>query len=821
MNDPTLVVLLGPRATRLVEKIQRMALGSDQANSGGLRIVQVVPNLPTEFLQNTRAADIYYALTTSYTTTDKAENTDKSLGESLDEIALAVDELLTKYTNDGGISQLLVTLVGYAECQVTLALWKALAEGIRERLLRRLAGLPTTITINYSGIVALPVQAEDDATRWRDGERYAWLREAYSCDWFYNIFFLSRASTDLTGASRPVLSENDVDDLIAASIYTLATTGLINSMPLPLLRISDGRFSSSLGLCYLDLPIARIRSGAARTSAADLITELLSRQRRVLKEEAERAFAQEKLDGSGLLERLLATTRPSDNLITQLQLPALEYNRIQELGEIPDRLRSYSTWLGQQRVVQLAAQVDANAIITRSDLQEKLYLLTATRADNGANTSPDYGRNFLIESWDLSAEMKRRVDDTTDLSTLSRVFGDDDLALQTAVEAADESALDACYQGLADALRNRVMPLAVFLRYGILSSVTAILAFVRLRIQFGTVPASLVALLLFISALIPAILTCMQSQQRIRRSRDRYMDTIVAYHRGTFFRYIIESLRTIIERLQEVIGDPTNYRNNDKYAQSERRSLEDAATALELRGKAFRLPLPSYGNTFIQSVEEYIEPFPVYRFRCWEIDDPNKMLSEIQSGSRIGWLPEPGEKLDVRLETVTQRIYNFCNEGFSYLNEVSLLSLLAKYKAQSALGTLRARIELTARYYHPAQPVPGNSPMWFLGFRDATLDDISKALSASRGWMGTVNNLNVLETNRLIAVNLGWDLDLRSFPLIQFWERAYRAEKNLLTWHPGIAEIEVLPDPLVEPTPDDEQFTEKTIDLSSTLEPLI
>jgi hypothetical protein len=441
-------------------------------------------------------------------------------------------------------------------------------------------------------------------------------------------------------------------------------------------------------------------------------------------------------------------------------------------------------------------------------------------ADGGADSSPDFGRNFLVECWDLSAEMKRRVDEATSLSALALAYEDNDLATLTTIDTTNEERLEGCYTRLATAVRTRVVPLAVYLRYGMLGVATALVAFVRLRAQYDTLPAWVTAVLLLLATIVPAILTCLQSRRRIRRCRDDYMTAIVAYHRGTFFRYTIEQLRKVIDRLQDVIGDPTSYRDEERYAQSARRTLEDAAAALALRGKAFRTLLPPYGNSFIRSVEAFIEPFPVYRFRRWEIDNPNLMLGELQASRGVGWLPNPDDNLDVRLDAVARRIFTFCDEGFAYLNEVSLLSLLAAKESRSALGILRDRLELTARYYHPAQPVTGNKPIWFIGLRGATRGDILQALAAPQGWMSQVNDLAVTEMNRLVTINLGWHLDLGSVPLFRYWERAYRAEPDLTVRHPGVADPATLPDPLANPAPATAPDREQGLDFAVVPEPL-
>jgi hypothetical protein len=805
MDDPSLILLLGPRAGRLNESISRVLSEGDKEGIPRARLVSIVPDVPDGFLASARAADIYYAYAQTPAISGAGEagvneqgrDGEPNLETAIKGAADSARDLVTTQAVTQGVSRLIVILVGFATCPVTLGLWFSVARSIREQLRQRLAGLPQNVSVEYMGIACLPLEASAEDERWRDAERYAWLREVHACDWFRYHFFLSRAGADWEGGGRPVLTEEDMDDLIAACAHALVRTGLIDALPLPLLDQATRTGTSSLGVFCLDLSIGRIRLSAAKMTAADVIAALLSRRSPVTRKEAREALGEKELGGAGMLDRLLETTRPGENLVNQLILPSLEYDQVREIGELPDRLRSYSAWLGQQRVSQLADRLDANRDSILASIPQDVHEVTLARADSGPESSPDYGRNFLSAAWDEVDEVQRQVDQASSLEGLARLFGSADLADQVTVETTDEADLDRWYDRLGDAIRNRVVPLAAFLRFGLLGTLPAALALMRLGSQFGAWVAWPVAAVFFASGLTTAALTCLQSRRRIIRRRDAYMDAIVQFHRGNFFRYAIEQLRKANGALREAIGDPANIRAQE-YETSELRVLGDAEAALELRGESFRQPPPSYGNRFVKSAEEMIEPFPTYRFRRYETVDPNALLAELTSSGRIGWLPGPGERLENKIDDAANRVLEFCNQGFDYLEGISLRSLLAPNASPGCLAGIRVTIDSTARYYHPAVPIPGSSPVWFLGLSGSPRGEIRQALQAPDGWLPMVNDLPLSVQNRLAAVNVGWNLNVREVDLFGYWRRAYLDEDDPALLHPGVDEATQLPDPLAE-----------------------
>lgn len=829
MNDPSLVLLLGSRMAGLAEKIERIVAEYDQADARRTRVLPIAADLPQGFLRDARAADIYYALVESAsaampTSANGGEDAPASESEEefpqdrTDEVAQyeqqirmivdAASDLLTQ-RNTGAVSRLSVILVGSASCPVTLGLWLPLARTVRERLRQRLAGLAANLRIDYIGMVTMPLEAT--ATElWRDVDRYAWLREALSCTWFRFLFFLSRASADLDGEGRSVLTEDEADDLTAAAIHAVTHTGFVETQPTPLLRTPPNILvASSMGLYFVDLPIKRIRRRAAGMTAAEVIAAYLARRRFVSLDETKQTLVQAQLDGAGLLNRLLLTTRPGENLVNQLILPTLEYNQVQEIGELPDRLRSYSTWLGQQRVSRIADRVDANLDPLVKTLPQDLHTQTASRTDAGPGTCPEYGRNFLTAAWDLNETILRQANESSTLESLARTYENGELADQVAGPVVTDTELEGAYSTLANAIRNRVVPIAAYLRFGLLGFLTALLTLVRLLPQFGPWVASAVAVMFLASGILTAFLTCLQSQRRIRRRRDDYMRSIINYHRGNLFRYVVEQLRTVLQTLQRTIGDPANLTAKE-YATSERRILEDAADALAMRASAYRTRLARYGTLFINDAEDLIDLFPTYRYRQQEDVYPDAILSDLLSVTPIGWLPGPDDSLMDTVDRATNRIFDFCDAGFEYLNEISLLSILRSPASSASLARIWGKITSIACYYHPSLPMPGYHSIWYLGLSGTTVQEIRRVLSVPSAWCPSAIDLPVSVPNRLVAMNLGWNLNISGNTLLQYWRRAYQAEDAAFL-HPAVDDISQLPDPLS--ADDEDQGSQRLLDI--------
>lgn len=741
------IVLVGPRAASLVERFAPLG-----------RVVSVLGGVPDEFSRSARSAQVWYALI------------DDRPPETLDSLR-AMREAIEEVARSPSGGEMIVVVVGSARCTVCLGVWSAVLDAVRDDLLRvaNVMNLPASIV----AIASLPEVAESVDGEWRDAERCAWLFEAVSNSAWSHLVLLSPAAVADDGERQDILDEEAMSELVENVVDAAVSTNLMARLDVKWSPLPSERQVESLGVASLEYPARWLEEREADLLGASVLRLFLDESFVISPAAAREALREEGLDGAAVLERLLGVGREND-VLRSLNFRMLDYEVI-ELAELPDRIRSWSTWLGRQHINRIAGEIDTRADEYKGEVAGRVRAIVRAVAERGDVASPSHAVEMLEQlQRHLDVQLARAERELTLEALAAALSSDAAIVERLRVENVTEGRLNDRYQDLVTAIRNRPTVEALAARFtfgGALLAGSGALASAAVLLGGGA------GLALGGAVVSTAVATYVANERvwRVLRSlRDQYCEDIVDFHRGVIFGYLRERVLEVFRKLQTTLDE-------------ELARVKVAREGLSVAVNRLRVPDAAQRASRFRLRVDVAPALP-------QPDVAQGVLREMKCETDgFRWTPEPGEDVTSGLDAGLARLRDICLERVRVKGRRSLVNVLEENLDGARAETWNSVLRL-ARCRVPQQAT--DSHAWFAALGRLNRERVSSALGAPMAPFPT--EFHGEDPDRLWLVEVRRELDLSRIPLLALWRRAYDAVENKTALHPGRS-LESLRDPFARP----------------------